>query len=336
MSKCIIFVTILLFTFNAFSNPYCGEILRYGIHDELSNSSDYADFKKAKRVHCSKEVSSSKKDSDTSGDVGFKAFTLDASNYKSSTHSLSEEFCKMTYNEFSSKGKHRNAVRLINNGILNAWKSCLNSEVNQVVHWITPTSDPKQFTYKIKYIKDCNPHYNPTGIKLSKFKITGATCDEALPEGFSITTSGKTLTCTRKSKKDAVIITADVEKHGDHIRAIELPAYKNKAVLIKSKYPATGLIEDFRLNYQLNIAYVDGLDEGTQNPNRLKVRLSNAENGVVGNWTKFRKSGSPFSYYNDELGKTSHRKFTINGITHALYIEELTPNEVHFRVLELE
>lgn len=211
-----------LFSFGVSANPFCSSILQNGIYDSNNTFNSYNEFKIAQKIHCDKRVSNSQRGSDSGGDIGYAGFTFGGSHKESKTKEESAEFCKMSYDEYSSSGKYNSAVKKINQGIVSAWSSCIKSNLQQVSHYIQPSLDSSKFTYKILFTPDVDNERRSIGLK--NWLVDGATCKNELKAGDIVSPSGTELLCKRKPK-NVVTIVANPEKYGKNLRRIELPKH---------------------------------------------------------------------------------------------------------------
>lgn len=202
------------------TNPYCNVILQKGIYDRENVLDNRAKFELAKKVHCAESVSESDRSSNTSGFIGYEAFSLGFGDSGENWSQRSESFCKSSYDEVKNSYDFYRATERINQGIVNAWSKCIDN-FNGASHYVIPSSDPSSFFYWVKYRSDGKPYET----KIKNLDIKGADCGKAVKKGKRIGSSASVI-CTRDKTKSA-LFALTVSSGGFNLRPIDLPPFRD-------------------------------------------------------------------------------------------------------------
>jgi hypothetical protein len=239
MKKNIFYLVIFLQALSVNANPYCGAILNHGIYDEYNSLDQKAEFSLVKSIHCNASESTK----DYGGSIGYGGFNLSGSSAKTE----SRNFCKSTHREYSDNSMYKKFVKTASEAIVAAWKTCVTRNKAGFSHFITPTSDPAQFTYKIIYINDGKPYK----VRVNSWAVSEQITCSGKINGEEIDSSGREILCKRNPNKPAIIIV-NAGSGTQHLKRVTLPPYT----------PSPVACEDNDLNRSISLDVVSGTGKG--------------------------------------------------------------------------
>lgn len=221
---------LLLVPAPAFAQPsVCSEILKWGIYDTDDTISDVQAFNLTKRVHCN----TSSRSSSTSGNLGYKLFSVGGS----TGHSESESFCMSSYDEARRNQHFVQAIRRVSRAVTDAWSACIAENKRGLSHYVRPTPEANTFSYKLVYTPDGAPY----ATTVERVVMTNAlSCEPALQRNMRIDSAGRTFICRRDPAK-AVSIGVNATSGTGNVEVVHLPGYVAPTKLPRSCNEARGM-----------------------------------------------------------------------------------------------
>ena len=233
----LLFLTIVFITPNSYSTTLCDGILQQGIRDSFQVLDDRAQYDLAHHQLCQNQILKHGGSTSAEASGQWDVFSQGSGGYSESDYyEADNSFCRDNLDESYKKRKHRSLVKKVNRGIVAAWESCIAGNRDGFAHYIEPTSDPSQFTYRITFNSDGAPYEE----SISAWTTTNVQCksnDEEVTTRFinskKVNPSGIRFLCTREPKTVSVI-TIDVPRGGRNLRPLEIKNFKS-STMVKSQ-----------------------------------------------------------------------------------------------------
>ena len=206
----LIALSSLSITQPTFAAPECDAILQHGIFDKSNILDQESKFNMVKDTYCSSSSKNSELNyADSSVDLGL-------------SHAETEQLCKSNFQQAMQNSNYKSVISTASATIANAWQACIRDNKGGLSHYIQPTADKSQFTYKIIY----TPDGDPPDAHITSWDISnGASCKRPPTSGQSINSGGYESQCTRNPNQ-SVIITVNADRGTKNLKTLELPPYR--------------------------------------------------------------------------------------------------------------
>lgn len=197
---------------------FCDAILQYGIFDQYRVLDERSRYELTMSAYC-RSSARSRADS-----LGGSIEQVISGNLTSSTQEV-DQFCSSSFAEVRANHRYSSAVSKVSEVIANSWIRCIRENRGGVSHFISPTSDPARFTYKISF----EPDGAPDSVVLDEWTMTGHTNCEGMPlaKGVSVNSGGREIQCSRNPASTVVVTVNTVGSTGTkNLRPITLAGYR--------------------------------------------------------------------------------------------------------------